>query len=86
MNISRTMNIVEVVPRANHVLYIRMDDGQAGLVDITPFLESEAFFALKNPEEFQRVRNGQYFIEWPCGADLSADTLRARWLPVEVEV
>ncbi|MFH0728984.1 MAG: hypothetical protein V2B19_21930 [Pseudomonadota bacterium] len=23
--------------------------------------------------------NGGYFIEWDCGADLSADTIEARW-------
>jgi hypothetical protein len=26
-----------------------------------------------------KVSNGGYFIEWDCGADLSADTIEARW-------
>jgi hypothetical protein len=65
------MNITEVFPRDNNVLYIKTEDGQAGLFDVTPYLESEAFAPLKNRNEFERVHNGKYFIEWDCGADLS---------------
>ena len=25
------------------------------------------------------ISNGRYFVEWACGADLSADTIEARW-------
>ncbi len=39
-------------------------------------LDYEAFEKLRNPDEFMKVRNGGYFIEWECGADLSADTNR----------
>jgi len=57
------MNIAEVFPRDNNVLYIKTEDGQAGLFDVTPYLESEAFAPLKNRNEFERVHNGKYFIE-----------------------
>jgi len=73
------MIIVEIVPKDNAILQIRTDDGQTGLFDVTPYLESEAFGTLKDNREFQRVRNGKYFVEWDCGADLSADTIFARW-------
>lgn len=76
------MNIAEVVPKADHMLFIRADDGQQGVFDVTPYLESEAFAALKDQGQFKRVHNGKYFIEWDCGADLSADTIEARWKPV----
>jgi len=26
-----------------------------------------------------QLSNGGYFIEWGCGADLSADTIEAQW-------
>ena len=26
-----------------------------------------------------KVFNGGYFVEWECGADLSADTIEAHW-------
>ena len=76
------MKIAEIVPKNDCILYIKTDDGQTGLFDLTPYLESEAFTPLKNRSEFERVHNGKYFIEWDCGADLSADTIQARWKPV----
>jgi hypothetical protein len=75
------MNIAEILPKENHMLYIKTEDGQAGLFDVTPYLESEAFAPLKDRSEFERIHNGGYFIEWDCGADLSADTIQARWKP-----
>lgn len=75
------MNIVEIVPKDNYVLYIKADDGKTGMFDVKPFLESEAFAPLKDRSEFERIHNGKYFIEWDCGADLSADTIQGRWKP-----
>jgi hypothetical protein len=43
-------------------------------------LDYEAFEELRNPDEFTKVSNGGYFIEWECGADLSADTIEAGWV------
>ena len=76
------MKIAEVVPKNDRILYIKSEDGQTGLFDVTPYLESEIFTPLKNRSEFERVHNGKYFIEWDCGADLSTDTIQARWKPV----
>lgn len=79
------MNIIEVVPKDNAILLIRTEDGHTGLFDVTPYLESDAFAPLKDKREFQRVRNGRYFIEWDCGADLSADTIFAKWTSNSLE-
>lgn len=76
------MKIAEIFPKENYLLYVRTDAGQVGLFDVAPFLESEAFAPLKNRKEFERVHNGRYFIEWECGADLSADTIEAHWMPL----
>jgi len=76
------MNIEEIVPGDGHLLYVRADDGQAGHFDLTPYLESEAFSPLKDRDEFERIHNRRYFVEWECGADLSADTIQARWTPL----
>jgi len=73
------MNIAEIIPQENYVLYVKSEEGEVGLFDITPFLESDAFFPLKNRAEFEKIHNGRYFVEWECGADLSADTIQARW-------
>ena len=73
------MNIVEIVPKDNYLLYIKTEDGKSGLFDVKPYLESDAFAPLKDRSEFERIHNGRYFVEWDCGADLSADTIQARW-------
>ncbi len=73
------MRITELQVKPNHVLFIVADDGRIGGFDVTPYLEYEAFGPLRDPSEFEKVVNGGYFIEWECGADLSADTIEAEW-------
>jgi len=73
------MKILEVTPKPNWVLSIVAEDGRTGVFDVGPYLEYEAFEPLKDSNEFSRVLNGGYFIEWECGADLSADTIEAKW-------
>lgn len=71
------MIIQEVTPREDYVLHVLWEGGLTGLFDVKPYLESEVFAPLKSPEEFLKIHNGKYFIEWECGADLSADTVEA---------
>ena len=73
------MMISNVIPKENHTLLVFSEDGRAGRFDVKPYLEAEAFLPLKEPAAFVRIRNGRYFVEWDCGADLSADTIEARW-------
>ncbi len=73
------MRIAELAPQPNWVLSIVADDGRIGTFDVSPYLEYEAFEDLRDYSEFLKVFNGGYFVEWDCGADLSADTIEARW-------
>ncbi|MFZ2633113.1 MAG: DUF2442 domain-containing protein [Desulfosalsimonadaceae bacterium] len=73
------MRITKISPQPNWVLSIVADDGRMGDFDVRPYLEFEAFEALQNHDEFLKVNNGGYFVEWNCGADLSADTIEGRW-------
>jgi hypothetical protein len=73
------MRIRTVQPQANWVLSVVAEDGRIGVFDLKPYLHYEAFAALQQPSEFAKVTNGSYFVEWACGADLSADTIEARW-------
>jgi hypothetical protein len=77
------MRIVELHPQSNWVLSIVADDGRVGSLDVSPYLEYEAFQDLRDPGEFMKVSNGGYFVEWECGADLSADTIEARWRVIQ---
>lgn len=76
------MRIAEITPQQNWVLSIVAEDGRTGEFDVSPYLTDEAFEALRDPTEFLKVLNGGYFVEWDCGADLSADTIEARWREV----
>ena len=72
------MRIEELTPNPDLTLTIVSDDGREGIFSIEPYLEYEAFVDLKNADEFMKVFNGGYFVEWECGADLSADTIEAK--------
>ena len=52
---------------------------------LAPNLEYEEFNELRDLDEFRKVINGGYFVEWECGADLSADTIEARWQVVGID-
>jgi len=73
------VKIVEIVPKEDCILYVKTEDGRTGFLDVKPYLESEAFAPLKDRQAFEHVHNGGYYIEWACGADLSADTIEVRW-------
>ena len=73
------MRIAELCPHSHWSLSIVADDGRVGSFDVSPYLGYEAFEDLRDQSEFMKVINGGYFIEWDCGADLSADTIEARW-------
>lgn len=74
------MRIADVKPQSDLSLLITTTDGTVGRFDVQPYLCYEAFAALQDYTEFLKVRNGGYFIEWDCGADLSADTIEARMM------
>ena len=73
------MRITELQAQSNWVLSIVADDGRVGQFDVSPYLQYEAFEALRDQKEFVKVINGGYFVEWDCGADLSTDTIEAGW-------
>jgi hypothetical protein len=77
------MRIVEVFPQPNYILTVVADDGRIGYFDVSPYLKYEAFEDLRRSGEFAKVINGGYFVEWACGADLSADTIEVHWRVVE---
>jgi hypothetical protein len=73
------MIIQEVIPKEGFIIHVVAENGTSGEFDVSPYLESEAFEPLKYGEAFKKIHNGKYFVEWECGADLSADTIEARW-------
>ena len=77
------MKFLEAIPSNDHrTLRVVATTGECGLFDVSPYLDSEAFAPLKQRGEFEKVHNGGYFVEWESGADLSADTITANWMPI----
>ncbi len=74
-----SMKIKHITVVDDGVLQIVSDDERTGLFDVRPYMESEAFRPLKDRTAFAQILNGGYYVEWRCGADLSADTIEARW-------
>ena len=72
------MIIAKVNTQSDWTLMVTTADGRVGWFDVRPYLAYEAFGALKDAAEFMKISNGGYFVEWQCGADLSADTIEAR--------
>jgi hypothetical protein len=77
------VRIVDVCPQPDYILTIVADDGRVGRFDVSPYLKYDAFEDLRQSNEFAKMINGGYFVEWACGADLSADTIEARWQVVK---
>lgn len=80
------MRIAEVAPMEDHVLFVEKVEGAKGVFDLKPYLGGEAFAPLQDHAEFSAVHNGGYFLEWPCGADLSADTIEAHLKPAPPDI
>ncbi len=80
------MTIAEVVAMEDHVLFVDTEDGTTGLFDVKPYLRSEVFLPLRERGEFAAIHNGGYFVEWACGADLSADTIEAHLAPTPPKI
>ena len=73
------MIISKIKPESNWILSVSAEDGRTGTFDLAPYLEYEAFEALRDLSDFKKVTSRGYFVEWACGADLTADTIEAKW-------
>ncbi len=74
------MIISSIKPVKPGMLQVYSVDGRCGVFDVRPFMDSEAFQPLRTWNAFTKVRNGGYYVEWDCGADLSADTIEMKWI------
>ncbi|MDD2717119.1 MAG: DUF2442 domain-containing protein [Candidatus Wallbacteria bacterium] len=75
------MRIKEIQPLKDHKILVTTEEGREGIFDVSPYLKYDVFQPLQETAEFLRIVNGIYYIEWGCGADLSADTIEAGLIP-----
>ena len=71
------VRIVKVAPMRQNRLRVSLSDGRSGIFDVSPYLGSDFFSALRSPNYFSQVHPifDGYGIAWPDGQDLSADTV-----------
>lgn len=58
---------------------VTWEQGRESRIDLEPHIRTfKSLAPLRNPEEFQQVFVGEWGwqLEWPCGLDISSDTLR----------
>jgi hypothetical protein len=68
--------ILALHPADNFILHVQFENRVEKTFDLKPYLSLPAFLVLSKVEEFNKVVNKGYFIEWPSlEVDLSADTL-----------
>lgn len=72
------MRIAQLTDHPDWTFLVVANDGRRGQFDVHPYLQYKAFEALNDVGEFMKIRNGGYFVEWECGADLSAGTIEAK--------
>ncbi len=77
------MRIAEAHAQPDWRLCVVAEDGRMGYFDVSPYIQYESFVELVNYSEFTKITNGGYFVEWDCGADLSADTIEEQWKVVD---
>ena len=58
-------------------VFIEMNDGRHGEFDVTPYMGSEFFAALKDDDYFRQVTLFFSGIGWPGGQDIGPDTIEA---------
>ena len=65
--------IQTAVPTDNHTLIIEFDNQKTKKYDVTPLLENEMFYLLKEPSFFNNVRveSGGYAVVWNADIDIS---------------
>lgn len=71
-------DIIEVQTRENYQLYLKFEDGNAGIIDISQVIEFTGIFeALKDLDYFKTVKLNPEWgtIYWENGADLDPDVL-----------
>ncbi|MDY6990984.1 MAG: DUF2442 domain-containing protein [Cyanobacteriota bacterium] len=71
-------DILEVNHEKNYQLYLKFEDGKAGIIDISKLIEFTGFFeALQDIDYFKTVKLNPEWgtIYWENGADLDQDVL-----------
>jgi Protein of unknown function (DUF2442) len=73
----KNYHVVEARHIANHVVWLRFQDGTAGEIDLAPSLNGPVFKPLMNVDVFAQfsIRPEFHTLVWPNGADFAPEFL-----------
>ncbi len=77
------MKIVAVTPSNNFQLVIKDDQSRTFMFDCKPYMHGTGQ-PLNDLQEFNKVTAHGFYVKWPCGFDLSADTIESKLEPLPV--
>jgi hypothetical protein len=64
--------------RGEYKIHVTFNDGVAGTIDFTPWLDGPIFEPLKDRAYFERFFLDGGTVSWPNGADVAPETLYER--------
>ncbi len=70
--------VTKVVPNEDFTLVLAFDNGEEGVLDMTPHLGFGVFQRIADYEHFKRVRVSFDTIEWDDGVDLDPEFVYAK--------
>ncbi|MCL2378959.1 MAG: NAD(P)H-dependent oxidoreductase [Defluviitaleaceae bacterium] len=73
---------VKIAPKPDYHLLITFDNGERRVLDVNPYLETEPYSALKDPELFHKVKIAGLIAEWRPRLDMGIDILYDKSTPV----
>ena len=75
-------SVEKVVPNEDFTLAVEFDNGEAGILDMKPYLNFGVFKKLQDYERFGRARVSFDTIEWDEGVDLDSEFVYEKSKPV----
>ena len=70
--------VTKVVPNGDYTLSVGFDNGEEGILDMSPYLDFGVFQRISDYEYFKRVRIAFDTIEWDRGVDLDPEFVYAK--------
>lgn len=70
---------IEVLPQ--YRLHMQFANGEAGILDMTPYLNFGVLSRLSDPAVFAQATISFDTVEWPCGVDLDPEFVYTKFKP-----
>jgi hypothetical protein len=75
------IEVVAVEPLGNYKLRVTLSNGRKGIFDVEPYLHSDWFQELKDPNYFRQVFIANETITWPHEQDIAPETVETELKP-----